>query len=41
MEQMRNGFKTISDLVMGGDRFEDQGVDERTILMYTISSVGV
>jgi hypothetical protein len=40
MEQMRNGLKILSDLVVVGDHCEDQGVDERTILMYTTSSVG-
>jgi len=39
MEQMRNRSKILSELVVGGDHFEDQGVDER-ILMCTISSVG-
>jgi len=40
MEQMRNRFKILSELVVGGDHFEDQGVDERTLLICTISSVG-
>jgi hypothetical protein len=40
MEQMRNHFKILSDLAVGGDHFEDQGVDGRTVLMCTVSSVG-
>jgi hypothetical protein len=40
MKQMRDRFKILSEMLVGGDHFEDQGVDKKKILMCAISGVG-